>query len=56
MLTVLSYLEIKDIKVDGEKVKWDLPKRTEPYGSPLSFKVGKDVAKDKEIDIAVSIY
>jgi leukotriene-A4 hydrolase len=49
-----SYLDVTDIKVDGEKVKWDVTPRTEPYGSPISVKVGKDVAKDKEIEIAVS--
>jgi hypothetical protein len=49
-----SYLDVKDIKVDGEKVKWDVTPRTEPYGSPISVKVGKDVAKDKEIEVTVS--
>jgi hypothetical protein len=50
----LSYLDIQDVKVDGEKVKWDLSSRTEPYGSPISVKVGKDVEKNGEIEIAVS--
>jgi leukotriene-A4 hydrolase len=52
---LLSYLDVQDIKVDGEKVKWDLPARTEPYGSPITIKVGKDVGKNKEIEIAVSV-
>lgn len=48
-----SYLDIKDIKVDGEKAKWDLAARSEPYGSPLSIKLGKGIEKNKQIAIDV---
>ncbi|KAF2433615.1 putative leukotriene A-4 hydrolase like protein [Tothia fuscella] len=49
-----SYLDVKDIRIDREKVKWDMPKRFEPYGNPLSVKVEK-VAKDKEIEVAITL-
>ncbi|EOD43505.1 putative leukotriene a4 hydrolase protein [Neofusicoccum parvum UCRNP2] len=50
-----SYLDVKDVKVDGESAKWDLAARSEPYGSPLSIKLGKGVEKDKQIAIDISL-
>lgn len=50
-----SYLDVKDVKVDGESAKWDLGARFEPYGSPLSIKLGKGVEKDKQIAIDISL-
>ncbi|KAB2580102.1 Leukotriene a-4 hydrolase hydrolase [Lasiodiplodia theobromae] len=50
-----SFLDIKEIKVDGKSAKWDLAARSEPYGSPLSIKLGEGVEKDKEIAIDISL-
>ncbi|GME38569.1 Peptidase M1 alanine aminopeptidase/leukotriene A4 hydrolase [Neofusicoccum parvum] len=50
-----SYLDVKDVKVDGESAKWDLAARSEPYGSPLLIKLGKGVEKDKQIAIDISL-
>ncbi|KAF4303016.1 Peptidase M1 alanine aminopeptidase/leukotriene A4 hydrolase [Botryosphaeria dothidea] len=50
-----SYLDVKDVKVDGESAKWDVGARFEPYGSPLSIKLGKGVEKDKQIAIDISL-
>lgn len=49
-----SYLDIKDVKIAGKAVKWDLAKRSEPYGSPLTVQVDK-VSKNKEITIEISL-
>ncbi|KAE9976386.1 hypothetical protein EG328_002655 [Venturia inaequalis] len=49
-----SYLQIKDVKIGGKAVKWDLAKRTEPYGSPLTVQVDK-APKDKEIEIEITL-
>jgi leukotriene-A4 hydrolase len=54
MLTKNSHLEIKDVKIGGKAVKWDLAKRTEPYGSPLTIQVDK-APKDEEIEIQISL-
>ncbi|KAF2091470.1 putative leukotriene A-4 hydrolase like protein [Saccharata proteae CBS 121410] len=48
-----SYLDIKDIKVDGQGVKWDLASRMEPYGSALSIKLDQGVEKGKHIDVDI---
>ncbi|KAK7509586.1 putative leukotriene A-4 hydrolase like protein [Phyllosticta citriasiana] len=50
-----SFIDVQDVKVDGEKAKWDISTRTEPYGSPLSIKLNKGVDKNKlvEVDIAL---
>ncbi|KAF9632206.1 putative leukotriene a4 hydrolase protein [Lasiodiplodia theobromae] len=50
-----SFLDIKEIKVDGKSAKWDLAARSEPYGSPLSIRLGEGVEKDKEIAIDISL-
>jgi hypothetical protein len=49
-----SFLDVKDVKVDGAIVKWDLPARTEPYGSPLKIHLGKAVKPDQVLEIYVS--
>lgn len=50
-----SFLDIKDVQIEGKKVKWDLAERSEPYGSPLSIHLGSDSQKDTEIEIEVTL-
>lgn len=49
-----SFLDITDVKVNGEKVKWDVKDRIEPYGSPLKIELKDGVEKGKTLDITVS--
>lgn len=48
-----SFLNITDVKVNGEKVEWEVKDRVEPYGSPLKIELKEGVEKGKTIDIAV---
>lgn len=48
-----SFLDITDVKVNGEKVDWEVKSRVEPYGSPLKIELKEGVEKGKMIDIAV---
>jgi leukotriene-A4 hydrolase len=49
-----SYLDIRDIKVDGGKLlNWELLPRIEPYGSALKIKLENSVEFGKEIQIDV---
>jgi leukotriene-A4 hydrolase len=50
-----SFLDIKDITIDGKSAKWELNDRIEPYGSPLNVYLGQEYAKGKEIEIEVSL-
>lgn len=48
-----SYVDIKDVKVNGSSAKWELLPRSEPFGSPLKIQVGSNAGKS--IDVTVSI-
>ncbi|KAF2805560.1 leukotriene A-4 hydrolase [Mytilinidion resinicola] len=50
-----SFLDIKDVDVDDKAVEWSVAERSEPYGSPLSVKLGKGVEKGKEFAINVKL-
>lgn len=48
-----SYLDIKEIKVDGYPSNWDLLPRTEPFGSVLKITLGKPVGETESVEIDV---
>ncbi|KAB8349807.1 hypothetical protein FH972_023820 [Carpinus fangiana] len=50
-----SYLDIKDVKHKGKSLKWTLGARFEPYGSPLSIKLGEKPKKDETIDLDITV-
>jgi leukotriene-A4 hydrolase len=51
-----SYLDIKDVKVGGKAVKWELSaKRQEPYGSPLTIKLEQGVAHHKQVQVEIVV-
>ncbi|KAH8820827.1 putative leukotriene A-4 hydrolase like protein [Xylogone sp. PMI_703] len=51
-----SYLDIKDVSVDGNKVKsWKVKDRTEPYGSPLTVSVPGGASKGSVVELDISI-
>jgi len=55
LMLACSFLDIKDIKLDGKDVKWNVGKRIEPYGSPLTVTLDEGVPKGKTITIAVKL-
>ncbi|PSN69214.1 leukotriene A-4 hydrolase [Corynespora cassiicola Philippines] len=51
-----SYLDISDVKVNGEAAKWELSSsRVEPYGSPLSIKLNSGVPKGEKVEVAIAV-
>ncbi|KAL9122610.1 MAG: hypothetical protein Q9187_000842 [Circinaria calcarea] len=48
-----SYLDIKEVKLDGSSPKWELLPRLEPYGSALkiSLEAGVEMERSVEIDV-----
>lgn len=48
-----SFLKINGLKVDGKESGWNLAERTEPFGSPLTIKVGAGDVGTK-LDLVVS--
>ncbi|KAH7121212.1 leukotriene A-4 hydrolase [Dendryphion nanum] len=48
-----SFLDIKDVKIDGKSAKWSVADRSEPFGSPLSVKLDSGVAKGKKVDLDI---
>lgn len=50
-----SYLDIKDVKVGGKPIEWNLASRTEPYGSPLSVKLEHGVRKGGDVELDVGL-
>ncbi|KAF2019363.1 putative leukotriene A-4 hydrolase like protein [Aaosphaeria arxii CBS 175.79] len=50
-----SFLDISDVKIDGQQVKWSVKDRSEPYGSPLTIQLTEGVAKGKKFDVAVTL-
>ncbi|KAF2877473.1 peptidase family M1-domain-containing protein [Massariosphaeria phaeospora] len=50
-----SFLDIKDVKVDGKIAEWSVGDRVEPYGSPLSVKLSSGIAKGRTIELFISL-
>lgn len=50
-----SFLDIKDVKLEGKPVKWSVADRLEPFGSPLSIKLESGIDKGKEFDVDISL-
>lgn len=50
-----SFLDIKDVKIAGKKVKWDLASRMEPYGSPLSIEVPEESVDEADLEVSARI-
>lgn len=51
-----SFLDIKEVGINGEKTKeWEVKKRTEPYGSPLSINLAAGVSKGTSISVEISL-
>ncbi|KAK8255833.1 putative leukotriene A-4 hydrolase like protein [Phyllosticta capitalensis] len=50
-----SFVDVQDVKVDGQKAKWDLAARSEPFGSPLSIKLNKGVEKNKQVEVDIAL-
>ena len=46
-----SYLDIEDIHLAGQQVKWNLSQRSDPYGSPLIVEVPEAHTGDAELEI-----
>lgn len=46
-----SHLAIKDVKAAGQALRWDLGKRMEPYGSPLTIQAPSAESGDVELDV-----
>lgn len=49
-----SYLEIQDVKVNGETSKWELHPRSEPDGSALEIDLGQGVKQKEIVELRVS--
>lgn len=50
-----SYLDVKSVCVDGEKVTFDVSERAEPYGSALTINIGKEVKEGQCVKVKVLI-
>lgn len=50
-----SFVEVRGITVDDEKVEWDLKDRFEPYGSPLIIKVPAGRSKGEMIRVKMEV-
>lgn len=50
-----SYLDIKDISINGTKVTWEVKERSEPYGSPLSIKIPGGKPKDEIVEVNITL-
>jgi leukotriene-A4 hydrolase len=48
-----SYLDIEDVKVDGQLSKWELLSRFEPYGSALKIQLSSGVEAEKVVEVDV---
>jgi leukotriene-A4 hydrolase len=49
-----SFLDVQEVKFAGQKAKWDLGDRVEPYGSPLTIEVPNDHSGDAEIEVTIA--
>ncbi|KAJ9199973.1 hypothetical protein DTO164E3_4430 [Paecilomyces variotii] len=50
-----SYLEIGDVKVDGEPAKWELLPALGPYGNGLKIELAKGVELNKSVEVGISV-
>ncbi|KAL1967771.1 hypothetical protein VTN77DRAFT_2460 [Rasamsonia byssochlamydoides] len=50
-----SYLDITEVKVDGQQSKWELLPRLEPYGSALKIQLASGVELDKTVEVDISV-
>ena len=48
-----SYLDIKDVKIEGASSRWNLLSRLEPYGTALSIKLDSGIEHGKSIRVDV---
>ncbi|KAF1344186.1 peptidase family M1-domain-containing protein [Delphinella strobiligena] len=48
-----SFIDVKEVKVAGKKVNWNLADRIEPYGSPLTIDVPSETG-DADLEITIS--
>ena len=49
-----SFLNVKDVLLDGKITKWDLLPRVEPYGSALRISLPDDVEKGKTLQLEMT--
>src|ERR1700722_15362359 len=50
-----SYLDISEVKVNGQLSKWDLLPRLEPYGEALKIHLDKGVAHSQSISVSIDV-
>lgn len=50
-----SFLDIEDVKVNGEKADWIIGFRVEPYGTPLAIRLKEGVANGENIEVAITL-
>ncbi|RMZ91468.1 hypothetical protein DV736_g1304, partial [Chaetothyriales sp. CBS 134916] len=50
-----SHVLVKDVKVDGKAVEWNLAPRIEPYGSALKIKLKETIELDTTIEVAIDV-
>ena len=49
-----SFLNVKDVFLDGKIAKWDILSRVEPYGSALRISLLHDVEKGKSVQLEMT--
>ena len=49
-----SFLNVKDVFLDGKIIKWDLLPRVEPYGSALRISLPDDVQKGESVQLEMT--
>ncbi|KPI45124.1 Leukotriene A-4 hydrolase-like protein [Cyphellophora attinorum] len=55
LLLDCSHVLVKDVSVEGGKVKWELLPRLEPYGTALKIKLDKPIDLDASIKVAIDV-
>ena len=50
-----SFLDIRDVNVNGSSAKWSLMSRVEPYGSPLKIELEAAVPLNKVIEVSIDV-
>lgn len=50
-----SYLDISEIKVNGNSAKWELLSRIEPYGSALKIFLEKGIQADQTVEVLIYV-
>ena len=49
-----SFLNVKEVRLDGKTTKWDLLPRSEPYGSALRISVLEEIQKGKSVQLEMT--